>query len=195
MGVSYVAVACSLDSLASLYGARDEALFGRVLHSNDPHVLHYLRVACRGGHTAEDVLAEIFRGAALTTFGGHVYAYALLACAYVVGHDLGGFDCAYSRPDKLNTRLDALGEGDPAVPMFLDDWPLPGLTLDDYPGCTTLRADEVVRLAEETRAMVVRVGASFNAEDDAISRELLHWFADCYAGAARRGSDLLLVVH
>lgn len=165
------------------------------MRSDDPRVLHYLRVACRGGHSAEAVLAEIFRGEALKTFGGHVYAYALLACAYVVGHDLGGFDCAYGRAERLRTRLDALGEGDLAVPRFLDAWPLPGLILDDYPGCTTLRADAVVRRAEATRAMIGRVGASFHAEDDAISLELLNWLADCYAGAARRGSDLLLVVH
>lgn len=83
MGISYVAIAGSLDALASVYSSRDEALFERVLASEHPQVRHYLQAACaRDEIRPETVLADIFRGTALTACRPHVYAYALLAGAF-----------------------------------------------------------------------------------------------------------------
>lgn len=196
MGVSYVSVVCSLDALASVYSSRDEALFRRVVASRDSGVRHYLSVAGEdGGRPPAEPLAEVFRGAQLSPMRPHVYAYALLAYALVLGERAGELDCAYRRAGRLSARLASLGERDAVIPVFCDAWPLPDLALGDHPMCTTLRAEEVARLATETRALLERVGPRLVDEDDDLSLELLAFFTECYEAAARRGSDLLMVAH
>lgn len=196
MGASYVAIACSLDALASVHCSRDEALFARVLSARDTQVRHYLDAGSRrGGRAPADLLAEIFRGAPLTASPPHGYAYTLLACAYVLGVGVGAYDCSYGRAGNLTAALGALGEPEEAVPLFMDEWPLPDLAPEEGPWCATLPADKVARLATETRALVERVRPALIAKGDDLSLDLLVFFTECYEAATQRGADLFMVSH
>jgi len=202
MGLSYLAFACSIEELESVYSSRDEALYAKLVKSRKSGVRHYLGLDESAPSRALDVppnlapLRDIFIGAAPRFHAPSRYAYALIACMYELGTHLGESGGGYGRAMEAMSALDELGEDEALLPDMGIEWPIPGMpSVEDWPMYLSLPAEEVKRRAAAMKDILARVGPTIRERAPERASNFMDDFAGFYERCAKKSRDLVVVCH
>lgn len=196
MGLSILAFACSIDAFCGVYGCRDQALYDKLVQSENSSIRHYL---CLNSSDPEDAekqkaaLQEIIDGVALERFDAFTYARSLVGVLHGIGEYLGSNGGSYGRQMDADDVLRRRGENRSALPQFDVRWPIGNMMVDDWPMVQTIRKSDVVRYAEIMTDLMSRL----TQEDMGDATDSAYYFLldlrDYYKSCAEKNEDIILV--
>jgi hypothetical protein len=202
MGLSYLAFACPVEELESVYSSRDEALYTKLVTSEVRAIRHYLHLdrehAPAIGEWPQHLapLRDLFVGASLTLHEPHQYGYALIACLYALGTYLGESGGGYGRQAEASIALHEMGESDELLPDMSVDWPIPNMpSVEDWPMYLGLPAADVERRAAGMKSLLARISPGHHGRMPERAARFLDDFDGFYEKCAALKQDLIVVSH
>lgn len=195
MGLDILAFAWSIDAFQSVYGCRDNALYEKIIHSDNSSIRHYLHLEEGSNTDAVKALWEIFDGKKLKKFGSSTYAYALIGYLYEVGTYLGSNGGSYGREMDVQNALGKFGETTDALPSMDIAWPVGNIRVTDWPMYQGFLAPDVVRHAHTMQDIMTRVTYERMSHLRDSAYCFLEDLTKFYVQCAERGQDLILVAH
>jgi len=198
MGMSILAFACSIEAFHKVYGCRDEALYDKLVQSDDYSIRHYMGLNYSSPRPAEErrtALREIIDGVALEQFDASTYCYSLIAVLYGLGEYLGSNGGSYGRQMDADGVLYRLKESLSALPQFDVQWPIENLSVPDWPMIQTIPLVDVKRYAEIMSDIMTRVTEKEMGDATPSAYDFLVDLRDYYQAAAEKNQDLILVAH
>lgn len=194
MGLSILAFTCSIDAFRAVYGCRDDALYEKLVQSQDKLVRHYLSLEDSEASLEQtSALREIIAGDPLKQFRAATYAQSLIAVLHGIGRYLGSNGGSYGRQNDADEVLRKLGESVQALPMFEITWPMGGIQVEDWPMIQTIPLAQVIPNAAMMQDIMTRVTEDKMGDATPSAYYFLLELTDFYKECADQKQDLILV--
>lgn len=196
MGLSILAFACSIDAFRAVYGCRDDALYEKLVLSQDTSVRHYLSLNDPDPEASVeqiDALRGIIAGDPLKQFRASTYARSLIAVLHGLGRYLGSNGGSYGRQNAADAVLYKMGEKIDALPDLEVRWPIGELQVEDWPMICTISADRVIRYAAIMKDIMTRVTEEKMGNATPSAYYFLLELTEYYQQCADEKQDLILV--
>lgn len=198
MGMSILAFACSIEAFRKVYGCRDQALYEKMIQSDDYSTRHYLGLNYsdpKPGEEQKAALREIIAGVALEQFDASTYGYSSIAVLYAIGEYLGSNGGSYGRQMDADGVLSRMGEKLSALPQFDVRWPIGNICVSDWPMIQTIPLVEVKQYAEIMTDIMTRVTEKEMGDETPSAYQFLVDLCEYYRSCTEKNQDLILVAH
>lgn len=196
MGLSILAFACSMNAFRRVYGSHDQALYERLIHSENSSIRHSLGMSFSDSKSTEaqkTALREIIEGVALEQFDPSTYARSLIAVLHGIGDYLGSNGGSYGRQMDADAVLYQRKESLRALPQFDVRWPIGELCVPDFPQIQLIPFSDVEQNASIMRDVMSRL----TEKDMGDATESAYYFLldlrDYYNKCAELKQDMILV--
>jgi hypothetical protein len=193
MGLEYMALAASVETIGSAFASRDDERYQQVLNSDKSYVRSLLLLDGSGTEAKERkwALRGIFTGSRCNQFSPHHYGYAMEALCFQFGMPLGEVGGSYGALEDARAVVVGAGGQGSLLPQPEGSWFVPIPDMVDWPTVATISSTQCKELADALGPLVEGLPAGVDDASIDFLRSFCQWYRACVA----MSRDLIIVSH